>query len=91
MSTDIDFGPLASTGLANKFPFGVIAWMGTTLGGWAGGVSAPEFTVSMAGHNVSINLSLANGAMAIIRAALVIIGTLAMVWWFATALLGLKE
>lgn len=90
MATDLDFGPLQATGLQDKFPFGVFAWLHTTLSGWAGTAVAPEFSFEILGHQQNVSLDVASPAMAILRTVMLALSGLGMVWWMATALLGMR-
>jgi hypothetical protein len=90
MSTAIDFSPLTATGLQDKFPFGIFAWMHTMLGHWMGGASAPNFELTVLGHSFNVDMSIGDSAMSIVRPILLIIFTISAVWWLATGLLDLR-
>jgi hypothetical protein len=90
LSTVINFGAISGAGLQNKFPFAIFAWMHSTLSGYAGSATAPSFTLSVLGHSMHFDMSMGDGAMAIIRAGFMAITLVGLVWWLGTALVGLR-
>jgi hypothetical protein len=93
LTATADFSPLNGHDLASKFPFGIFTWIGAALGSWSGGTTAPAFDLPVPypnAGNVHVDLAVLEPAMPVIRASIVIMGTLLMVWAAGSALIGLN-
>lgn len=96
-----DFSPLTSLNFGSKFPFGLFSWVGGILGGlsvtpdapnWDFHIVIPATSVSSEtdlGHFV-VDLTYFDDYMSTVRLILTFVLWVGAVWFFATALLGLR-
>jgi len=79
--------------LSGKFPFAIFGWMGDELDSWDASGTAPSFSVPLPfwDQSLSVDFAVVEPVMPLLRVTIVIVATLLLVWWLATALLGLKE
>jgi hypothetical protein len=88
----INFTPLTSIHLGEKFPFGVFSWVAATLGGWTGAGDLPVLTFPMPGNIADLHVdagAIADPIMAVVRPVFLIVSLLMLCWWLATSMMGL--
>lgn len=73
---DFDFDPLEKAVSCDVFPFGLVCWLGTTLGGWSGGSSCPApVTINFSVSNLELSPCVVEPIMPMLR-ALITLSTL---------------
>jgi hypothetical protein len=99
---DVDFGPLTEADFGGAFPFGVLVWVGDTLGTLTTTADAPAFDFdytetaagSMGTYNLghyNVDLEVLDPYMSIIRTILSWCIWIGGIWWFGSRLLGFRE
>jgi hypothetical protein len=92
-----DFGPLMALDFSDKFPFGLFVWVNGILGDFNTTPDAPSWSFdvpSLGGVDpgtFDVDLAFFDGYMSTIRTILTFVLWVGAVWYFATALLGLRS
>lgn len=84
----VDLGPL-SVGLGSSFPFGVLPWMLGVFGDFVSTPGqAPSWTIDVLGHDLNVDLALADSALAILRPLFLTLAIFGFLWFLASFALG---
>jgi hypothetical protein len=85
-----DLTPLEVASPTDKFPFAIFSWLSTALTSWSGTGTAPVLNVPLPfwSKTMVVDFATIEPAMPVLRATFVIIATLGLIWWLATALMG---
>jgi hypothetical protein len=101
LESELDLSPLSGVDLDGKFPFALFAWVGSILEPFSAVADAPNWTfditipaTAVSGETelgeFTVDLEWADSYMSTVRTILTFVLWIGAVWFFATALLGLR-